>query len=65
MLIGSPEIILSYNHNDMLSLLLHHGTYAQGTKKANGPITEEDLNDRQNTKEYAVPTIKASSNSFN
>ena len=50
--------VFRVSHNDMLSLLLHHGTYAHGTKKANGPITEEDLNDRQNTKEYALrPTV--------
>jgi hypothetical protein len=40
----------------MLELLLSHGSYAHGTKKVNGPITEESLHDKANTKEYALRT---------
>jgi len=45
-------------HTKMLELLLLHGSYAHGTKKVNGPITQESLNDNSNTKEYALRTSR-------
>lgn len=48
--------VFRVSHTKMLELLLLHGSYAHGTKKVNGLITEESLNDKSNTKEYALRT---------
>ena len=48
--------VFRVSHTKMLELLLSHGSYAHGTKKVNGPITEESLHDKANTKEYALRT---------
>ena len=38
----------------MKELILKYGGYAHGTIKEHGKITFEDLNDKNNKKEYAI-----------
>ena len=49
--------IFRLNKNDMKSLLLKYGSYAHGSIKKLGPITEDELNDVNNKKEYALRPV--------
>jgi hypothetical protein len=51
--------IFRLKKDDIKSFILKYGSYAHGTKKKLGPITQEDLDDTANNKEYAIrPTFK-------
>jgi len=43
--------------NDMLNILVSHGSYAHRTKKENGAITLESLQDPTSMKEYAIRPV--------
>ena len=49
--------IFRLNKENIKQLILKYGGYAHGTIKKNGKITIEDLNDINNTKEYAIRPI--------
>lgn len=46
--------IFSISKNDMKKLVLKYGSYAHGTTNILGDITQEDLDDEFNNKEYAI-----------
>ena len=46
--------IFKLTKEDMKKLLVEHGSYAHGTKLKNGKITEESINNINNTKEYSI-----------
>ena len=45
--------IFKLNKKDIKKMILNYGGYAHGTTKQLGPITENDLDDITNMKEYA------------
>jgi hypothetical protein len=50
--------IFKISKSDMLQLIVSYGGYAHGTVKVHGKITADSVNDKKNTKEYAIrPTI--------
>tara|TARA_B100000212_G_scaffold341460_1_gene324705 strand:+ start:1301 stop:1918 length:618 start_codon:yes stop_codon:yes gene_type:complete len=49
--------IFKINKKDIIQLIFEYGNYAHGTKDKMGPITLEDLNDKSNSKEYALRPI--------
>lgn len=52
---SNGELFMFYlKKQDLKSLILKYGGYAHGTIKKLGPITESDLNDVTNDKEYAI-----------
>ena len=51
---GGELFIFKLNKTDMKKMILNYGGYAHGTIQKLGPITEEDLNDTTNDKEYAI-----------
>lgn len=46
--------IFKLNKKNIIPLIFKYGGYAHGTIQKLGPITEEDLEDTQNDKEYAI-----------
>lgn len=46
--------VFRLNKNNIKNLILKYGSYAHGTIKKLGVITKEDLNNIQNSKEYAL-----------
>lgn len=46
--------IFKISKEELKILILKHGSYAHGTKKKLGPITLDDLNDTENSKEYSL-----------
>lgn len=46
--------IFKLNKADLKKVILNHGGYAHGTKKKLGVITQTDLDDTTNDKEYAI-----------
>ena len=51
---GGELFIFKLNKTDMKKMILNYGGYAHGTIQKLGPITEADLNDTTNDKEYAI-----------
>jgi hypothetical protein len=51
---GGELYIFKVIKKDMISLILNFGSYAHGTLKEHGEITIEELNNKLNTKEYAL-----------
>jgi len=51
---GGELFIFKLNKTDMKKMILNYGGYAHGTLQKLGPITEDDLNDTANDKEYAI-----------
>jgi hypothetical protein len=50
--------VFKVSKEDIKKIIISHGGYAHGTIKEHGAITIESLNDKKNTKEYALrPTI--------
>lgn len=49
--------VFHLNKDSLKKLVLRYGSYAHGTKRALGEISEEDLNDKQNKKEYCLRPI--------
>jgi hypothetical protein len=55
---GGDLYIFKLSKDVMKLIVLQCGGYAHGTKKEHGPITQEDLNNARNMKEYAIrPTF--------
>lgn len=52
--IGGELYLFSIPKDDMLPIIVKYGGYAHGTYKEHGIITMDDLNDKNNTKEYAL-----------
>ena len=48
--------IFRLNKSDIIKIILNYGTYAHGTIEKLGKITEEDLENSSNNKEYALRT---------
>lgn len=46
--------IFKLNKHTIKNIILNHGGYAHGTKQKLGKITEDNLNDPTNDKEYAI-----------
>lgn len=46
--------VFHLNKDALKKLVLRYGSYAHGTKRVLGDISEEDLNDKQNKKEYCL-----------
>ena len=51
---GGELFIFKLNKTDMKKMILNYGGYAHGTIQKLGPITEDDLNNTANDKEYAI-----------
>jgi len=51
---GGELYIFNVIKKDMTQLILNFGSYAHGTLKEHGVITIEELNNKSNTKEYAL-----------
>jgi len=52
--INGELFIFKLNKINIINLILNYGHYAHGTKKKLGPITEHDLKNNTNNKEYAL-----------
>jgi hypothetical protein len=51
---GGELFIFQLSKPDMKKMILLYGGYAHGTKQKLGAITEADLDDPMNDKEYAI-----------